>query len=198
VIGVLASAALVVAAELAFAKAGDCNGPVRQGAARSDRDCDRATPTAADAAASAEASRSAAIAASAKRRAERADYQLLYIYPNEASYRKLRAADLEIVIGHLQQAMVRLDELRVKRKRLDEKAEFYKGKPLPPDLQLEMDQSEAAFTASAYVFGGLEEDVAYIVAKYERPRARLEKLWAGAPLGSMGLYDPGEAASAAK
>ena len=48
------------------------------------------------------------------------------------------------------------------------------------------------------MFQKLEADIANIVAKYERPRARLEQLWAGAPLGSMGVYEPEAAASAPK
>ncbi|MEO5845639.1 MAG: hypothetical protein ABIQ33_12450 [Caldimonas sp.] len=140
----------------------------------------------------------AASAASAKRRAERGDHQLLYIYRDATAYRKLKAADLDVVRGHLHQAGLRLSELLVKRKALDQQAEFHNGKPLPADLQEQVDESDASLTASAYVFRGLEQDIALIVAKYERPRARLEKLWAGAPLGSMGLYDPGAPASSAR
>ena len=176
-IGVLTTAALFVASAPTLAKS-----PFA------------ATP--AEAAASVEEqSRLAASAATAKRRAERGDYQLLYMYPDEATFLKLRAADLEIVIGHLRQATARLNELLVKRERLNERAEFYKDKPLPPDLQLEMHESDGSFTASMYLFRGLEQDVAHVVDKYERPRSRLEKLWAGAQLGSMGLYNPDAAAS---
>ncbi len=140
----------------------------------------------------------AAASAAAKRRAERADYQLLYIYPDRETYLRLKGAEVDVVRGHLHQAGLRLNELVAKRKALIAKAEFYKGKALPADLQAEMDANDASFTASMYVFRGLEENVANIVTKYERPRERLEKLWAGAPLGSMGLYDPGAAPSAAK
>jgi hypothetical protein len=196
VIGVLASATLVVA-PVASSKARDCKGTARQGNSLSDCAATAATP--AEAAASAEeATRAADLAARAKRLAERTDYQLLYKYPDKATWGKLMVGELNVVSGHIEQAMARLNELRVKRKRLDQKAEFYKGKPLPADLQLEMDQSEAAFAASAFVFRGLEQNIAHIVEKYNRPLARLEKLWAGAPIGSMGLYVEDAAASAAK
>lgn len=136
----------------------------------------------------------AASEAAALRRAERADYQLLTIYPDLATYSRLKAAEIDVVKGHLHQAGLRLSEFLAKRKLLNEKAEFYRGKPLPPGLLADMDASDASFTASMYVFRGLEQDVARIVDKYERPRERLEKLWAGASIGSLGLYDPGAAA----
>lgn len=197
VIAVLASATLVVA-PVAASKARDCKGgAARQGSAQSDCAASAATP--AEAAASAEeAARAADLAARAKRLAERSDYQLLYKYPDKATWGKLMFKELTIVNGHLDQALARLNELRVKRKALAVKAEFYKGKPLPAPLQLEMDESESAFIASALVFRGLEQDIAQIVAKYNRPLAHLEPLWAGAPLGSMGVYIEDAAASAAR
>lgn len=153
-----------------------------------------AAQSAAEAAAAAEA----ASVASAKRLVERADYQLLFRYPDLATYLKLKAEEVDVVKGHLHQAGLRLGELLAKRRGLNAKAEFYKGKRLPPDLQAQMDESDASLTASMYVFRGLEQDIARIVAKYEHPREHLEKLWAGAPLGSIGLYDPAAPASAAK
>jgi hypothetical protein len=123
---------------------------------------------------------------------------LLYRYPDEATYRKLMAGDLAVVIGHLGGANARLAEVVAQRKPLDQQAAFYKDKPMPPALQARIDESEASFKALADVFRGLEQDVALIVDKYERPRERLEKLWAGAPLGSMGLYDPAAAAPTPK
>ncbi|MEO8312413.1 MAG: hypothetical protein ABI520_14680 [Caldimonas sp.] len=136
--------------------------------------------------------------AAAKRRVERADYQLLYKYPDRETYLRLKRAEVDVVMGHLHQAGLRLNELVAQLKVLIEKAEFYKGKALPADLQADVDANGASFTASMYVFEKLEQDVANIVAKYEHPRARLEQLWAGAALGSMGPLDPEPAASSAK
>ncbi len=133
VVGVLAGATLVATPAPAVAKPRDCKATRRD--ASTDPACDRAATSVVDAAASAEEARVAA--ARAKRLAERTDYQLLYIYPGRPTYDKLRSAELKGAIDQVDRAMTRLTELRANRVTIDEKAEFYQGKPLPPDLQPE-------------------------------------------------------------
>jgi hypothetical protein len=143
--------------------------------------------------ADARAEQQAALLAERKRRARKADEQLLGIYPDVATYRNKRATELKAVNDRLLQAHARLRELLAARLVLDQKAEFYKGRPLPPDLQADMDKSNGAFIATTYVFRNIESEVGYIVAKHQPLRERLERLWDGAEPGSLGLFDPAPA-----
>jgi hypothetical protein len=181
----------------ALAKVYRCTDPVTKAVTISDIECrQERVPTPAEAAASTEAARIAAIAADGKRAAERADRQLRDKFPDEATHRKARVADLDDVNLNLRGAMRRLQQLKVERKPLDEEAKFYLGKPFPPVLKRSIDASEASFAALTDLFRGLEMQVAEIVARYRIERERLGKLWAGAPPGSMGLLPPVAEASA--
>jgi hypothetical protein len=192
VLEALVAVAIATASGPSLGKPPDCIHPSR--ARPSDRCNETATP--AEAAESAAAEREARIAADRKRRARTMDWQLLGIYPDLAIYQGKRLADLRIVVDHLRQANERLAELLEQWKRLREKLEFYKGKPLPPDLQREVQESDGTFSASADVFRGLESDIDYIVAKYNHPRERLDKLWGGAEPGSMDLLLPASSPAA--
>lgn len=196
---VAAIAGIVIAAGcpgLALAKVHICVDPVTKARTASDFECKEAlAPTPAELAASAEALRKDGIARDAIRNAERADRQLRDKYPDEASLRKAHVAELEGVIRNVRRSTERLAEVSVQRKPLDEQLAFYRGKPLPPGLKSAVDANDASFVALTIVFQQLQIDVAEIDARYGNERERLRKLWAGAPLGSMGLLPPAAAAS---
>jgi hypothetical protein len=102
------------------------------------------------------------------------------------------------VLVQIQPPGSRVDDDRPVRKPLEDQAAFYVGKPRPPILQRAIDANDASFTALTDVFHGLESEVADIVARYDGERDRLRKLWAGAPLGSMGLLAPASAPARAR
>ena len=121
------------------------------------------------------------------RMAERQDLDLLGKYVDEGAHRKARVADLEVVRERLRTLQSRLAALAAERKRLDEEAEFYKGKPLPPALQRKFDEN-AAKVAALHILKTQEEQTAkHIDDRYDIELARLQKLWAGAPAGSLGF-----------
>jgi hypothetical protein len=180
----------------ASAKVYKCVDPVTKAVTASDTPCGLAQgPTPAEAAASAEEARAAAIQVELKKEAARADRQLLNRFPDEASHRQAQRAELESVARNIDRAKTRLDQLIAERKPLDEEAKFYVGKHLAPALKRSIDASDASFNALADVFHDLEQRVVEIVAKYGNERERLRKLWAGAPLGSMGPLAPTPAPS---
>jgi len=178
VIGAAAAGALALAVTAAIAKPPDCT---------AGSDCPRFGLTPDEALAKAEADRARMIADDLFRTAQRADRQLLNKYPDEAARRRAKLEEVEIVLPKLRLARARLDELLAQRKHLDDEAEFYLGKPLPPALRRSVDASDASLTAMADVFRGLEADIAFIVARHEADVARLRQLWAGAAPGSLGL-----------
>ena len=112
---------------------------------------------------------------------------LRFKYPDEAAHDKARAADLDIVRERLRSIERRLAELAAERKRLDEEAEFYKGKPLPPLLQRKIDENAAKVAALHVLKSHEEQATKYINDKHDIELERLKKLWAGSRAGSMGF-----------
>jgi len=187
----VASIAIAAGPGPAVGKVHTCVDPTTKAVTKSDTECSFARgPTPSEAVASAEAARVAAIAADVQLAAERADLQLLGRFRDEGIHRKAQIVELEGVIIHIRQAMERFGELKAQRKPLEDQAEFYKGKPLPPALQRAIDASDALFAAQTDVFRGLQGDVAEVVARYGNELDRLRKLWGGARPGSMGLLVP--------
>ena len=138
----------------------------------------------------AEHARLVAIVGDCRRAAARDDRRFLERYPDEAAHRKAEAAELATVLVKLRAPNARLAELLRERKTLAEKAEFHRGKALPPDLQRDTDANEASLHALRDVFRGLEFETSAIVDKYGDERSHLRKLWGGAAPGSVGVFVP--------
>jgi hypothetical protein len=133
-----------------------------------------------------------------RRVAVREDRRWLERFPNEDAHRKAEAIELEGVIVKLRIPNERLGELLRQRKTLNDKAEFYKGKPLPNELQRDVDANDASLKALREVFRGIEQEIVGIVDKYGDEREHLRKLWAGAAPGSLGAFVPRSASPAPK
>jgi len=199
VVGIAATAFLGLGCVTATAKVYDCVDPRTKAVTKSDIPCPTAQgPTMVEDVERAQAARLALIKEQIRRAAKRADDQLVEKYPDEATYRKLRAADLEPVIRQIGQATARFFELIAERKPLDLEAEFYKGKPLPAWLQKKIEASEISFKVQTQVFRDLEHELAGVVRKYQDPRERLGNLWAGEAPGSMGPLVSNAAVAQAK
>ena len=187
----VAGALLSLGALSAVAKVHDCIDAKTKAPVKSDIPCTTQQGlTAIEAAAKAEADRLAGIAEQGQRDAKRADQQLLNRYPDEATYRRLRSADLDPVIRQIGQATTHLFELLEARKPLDMEAEFHKGKALPAWLEKKFDANDSSLRALAQRFRDLEHDLAVVVGKYDDSHQRLVKLWHGAEPGSKGLLVP--------
>ncbi len=188
VLGMVAGIGLAAACQdAAFARMNKCVDPVTKAVTLSDLPCKESlAPTPAQAAASAEADRQAEIEEAGRQAARRADRQLRDKYPDQASHRRAHHNELLEVSRMLRGPTARYRELVEQRKPLDVQAAFYVGKPLPLELKRKFDANEAAFAALVDVFRGLQLEVAAIDAQFGNERARLSRLWAGAPPGSMG------------
>jgi hypothetical protein len=140
--------------------------------------------------------------ASAERMAQieatRRDKNLLARYPNEAAHRKAREAALDTVRLAMKATEERLKELQAERKPLDNEAEFYKGKRLPPKLKAQIEANEAAVEAQKEATATQQAELERVNRLYDIELQRLQRLWAGAAPGSMGpLPSPGNGNSAA-
>lgn len=122
-----------------------------------------------------------------KRDAIRLDRNLMSRYPDEARHQRARKAALEPLNTALGATERRLTELEHDQKRLQQEAEFYKGREMPRDLKLKFGQNEAALQAQQDAAQNHLAEIRRINATYNQELTRLKRLWAGAPPGSVSL-----------
>jgi hypothetical protein len=120
----------------------------------------------------------------AKAEAVRRDRVLLERYPDLAAHDKAREAALDDMRAANRQSMARVAELVRERKPLDEEAEFYKGKPMPPKLKQQLDANDAAAAAQRDAQAQQQAEMQRVVKRFDEELVLLKRLWAGAPLGS--------------
>lgn len=125
------------------------------------------------------------IAAEKQARAEavRRDRLLLERYPNPASHEKARESALDDTRAAIRLSQARVAELARERKPLDEEAEFYKGKALPPKLKQQIDANDAAAAAQRDVQAQQRADMERIGKRFDEELALLKRLWGGAAPG---------------
>lgn len=125
----------------------------------------------------------------------RRDRSLLQRYVNEAAHAKARSTALDDVRSSVRLSEARLRDLAAERKPLLSEAEFYVGKPLPALLKQQLDANDAATDAQRTLVQNQQAEIGRINAVYDIELARLRKLWAGAPPGSLGPLETGPAIS---
>jgi hypothetical protein len=79
----------------------------------------------------------------------------------------------------------RLVELAKERKPLIADAEFYAGKPLPPQLKAQLDANDVSTEGQRGQIESQKAELDRINKNYDTELQRLRKLWAGAPPGSL-------------
>ncbi len=139
------------------------------------------------------------VAASARNDAIRRDRNLMQRFPDEATHRKARAKALDEFSGSVRNYEARIVLLMAERKKLRDEAEFYgppPKQPMPASLKQRMDANDASLEAQNGLVQNQQTEIVRINALYDAELARLRKLWAGAPAGSLGPL-PGPQATAA-
>jgi hypothetical protein len=131
--------------------------------------------------------REAAAERVARQDAVRRDRNLLARFPNEAAHRKARAAALDDTRKAVQASETRVLLLTAERKPLLNETEFYVGKALPAKLKQQLDANDAALEAQQTLIQNQQAEFGRINALYDLELEHLKKLWAGAPVGSMGV-----------
>jgi hypothetical protein len=122
----------------------------------------------------------------AKRDAIKSDINLLSRFPTEASHRRARESALDATRFSTQSAESRLRQLADEREKLDQEAEFYRGRRLPPALKQQIDGNEVAQAAQRNAIKNAEAERDRINAQFDAQLERLRKLWNGAQPGSLG------------
>jgi len=121
----------------------------------------------------------------AKQDTIRRDRSLMARYPNEAAHRRARDASLETVRSSMRISEARIKTLTAERKPLQEETQFYAGKQIPAKLKSQIDANDAALSAQRSLMQDQEAEVGRIDGLFDAELARLKKLWAGAPPGSL-------------
>ena len=130
----------------------------------------------------------------AQQDAVRRDRNLMMRYRDEAAHQQAREAALDDVKKSMQISERRIQELAVERKPLLDEAEFYKGKVMPAKLKQQLDANEASTEAQRVLIENQKAELVRVNKLYDQELARLKRLWAGAPPGSL----DGPSASASK
>jgi chromosome segregation ATPase len=130
--------------------------------------------------------RKAAEARAAQLESTRRDRNLMQRYKDEESHRRAREASLDTVRAAMRITDVRLADLARERKPLQDEAEFYKGRALPPKLRQQLDANDAAVEAQRVAALNQQAELERITALYDAELERLKRLWAGAAPGSLG------------
>jgi hypothetical protein len=122
--------------------------------------------------------------------AVRRDRNLMQRFPNEAAHKKARDKALDDLRAAGKNSEARIGVLMVERKKLEDEKQFYVNeqvsKRLPTLLEQKLDANEAALEAQKSLAQNQESEIARINRLYDAELARLRKLWAGAPAGSLG------------
>lgn len=149
--------------------------------------------TAEERAAAEDAQRRKQAAESARKDAVRHDRNLMNRYPDERAHGRAREGALESMRRVQKSSETRLAELDKESRALQDEAEFYKGRDLPPKLKERIEFNQASTEAQKTLVQNHRAEIQRISAIYDDELARLRRLWAGAAPGSMPL--PSAAAS---
>ena len=143
------------------------------------------------------AERTRSLRAAADADAVRSDRNLRARYPNEPAHQRARAAALDDLKRTLQLSQFRLDELAVERKPLQEEAEFYTGRQMPPLLKQQLDANDAAVEAQRVLMVNQQSESTRINAAFDAELVRLRAMWTGGKPGTLPAAAPAAAALAA-
>ena len=128
--------------------------------------------------------KAAAEARAARADAARRDRNLLARYPDEAAHGRAREAALSQVRVSMRATEDRLAKLAAESKPLQDEAEFYQGKPLPPRLKAAIEANAAAIQAQHGASANQQAEMARINRLYDAELEHLRRLWAGMPPGA--------------
>lgn len=141
--------------------------------------------TAEERAAAEERQRELAQADVARKDAVRRDRNLMMRFPTAAAHNKGREAAMDDLRKGIQTSESRLKVLQGERRPLEAEAEFYKGKRLPNQLRAKLEANDAQQQAQQDIIQNQKSEMVRLNALYDAELARLKKLWAGAPPGSV-------------
>jgi hypothetical protein len=130
--------------------------------------------------------RRAAAQRAAQAEAVRRDRSLLTRYADEAAHQRAREAALDTLRTAMRATEQRLRDLAAERRPLENEAEFFAGRELPPALRARIGAVDAAVAAQREATLQQQAEMDRINGLFDVELERLRRLWAGAAPGSMG------------
>jgi hypothetical protein len=99
-------------------------------------------------------------------------------YPNETTLRKDRDIRLEDGRHRIARLQESIAKLVAERKPLTDDAEFYVGKPLPPDLKRKLEANATSISAQTDLLRTQQQEMADLEKQFSDQLDRLKELWA--------------------
>jgi len=106
------------------------------------------------------------------REQQRQDQALLNTYGSEKDIEMMRARALDEVQKSILAAQAKVVELRARRKKFENEAEFYKKKPLPPEVQKGLRDTDAEIKAQELLVEAKQRESEAIRVKYDDDKRR--------------------------
>ena len=103
---------------------------------------------------------------------QRQDQALLNTYANVADIEVMRQRALDEVGSSIKAAETRIAEIRARRKKFEDEAEFYKKKTLPPEIKKGLLDTEYEIRSQQSIIEAKNKETGAIQAKYDEDRAR--------------------------
>ena len=103
---------------------------------------------------------------------QRKDQALLNTYGSERDIDAMRARAEEDVQKSIQSAETKIAEIRQQRKRFENEAEFYKKKPMPPDIQKGLNDANGEIQAQESIIEAKKKELEIVRTKYAEDKKR--------------------------
>ena len=103
---------------------------------------------------------------------QRKDQALLNTYGSERDIDAMRARAEEDVQKSIQAAETKIAEIRQQRKRFENEAEFYKKKPMPPDIQKGLNDANGEIQAQESIIEAKKKELEIVRTKYAEDKKR--------------------------
>lgn len=125
----------------------------------------------------------------ALREQRRKDQALLDTYSSVQDIDLARARSENEIREAVRQAEEKIASLRKQRKKFENEAEFYKNKPLPPDVAKGLQASDSEIRAYTTLLDSKKADLEMIRAKYDEDKRRYLQLSGGQRVAPTAGFD---------
>ena len=115
------------------------------------------------------------------REQRRQDQALINTYGSEKDIEMMRARALDEVQKSILAAQAKITELRARRKKFENEAEFYKKKTLPADVQKGLRDADSEIKSQEFLVESKQQEIETIRAKYDEDKRRYLDLSRRAP-----------------
>lgn len=106
----------------------------------------------------------------------RQDQALLNTYGSEREIEMMRARAIDDVRKAIRAAEAKIAEIQARRKRFEDEAEFYKKKPLPPEIDKGLRDADADIKAQQQLIAAKQNEIDAIGSKYDDDKRRYQEL----------------------